>query len=162
MGSLTENEIEIYREDILVLHRQSIEAHLVKDVDFLVKDVSEGFMSVNNGRISYPTVEELRSSFTGYLSNTEFSSYRDLSEPVIGFSDDGSIAWTAVRVKAEGKTKKGDTSRELDFTCAWITLYRRTEGKKVNGFDSSRHHPSNKCSLNDYLPYPGIILARKF
>jgi hypothetical protein len=53
MGSLTEDEIEIYREEILGLHRQSIEAHLVKDVDFLVKDVSEDFMSVNNGRISY-------------------------------------------------------------------------------------------------------------
>jgi len=136
MGSLTEDEIEIYSEEILGLHRQGIEAHLVKDVDFLVKHVSEDFMSVNNGRISYHTVEEL-SSFTGYLSNTEFSSYRDLSEPVIGFYDDGSIAWSAVRVKAKGRMKKGDTSRELVFTCAWITLYMRENGRWVRFIKAS-------------------------
>jgi len=137
MDSLTEDEIEIYREEILGLHRQGIEAHLGKDVDFLVKYVSEDFMSVNNGRISYPSIEDLRNSFNSYLSNTEFSSYRDLTEPVIGFSDDGSIAWSAVRVKVEGKTKKDDTSRDLDFTCAWITLYRRENGKWIRFIEAS-------------------------
>jgi len=114
------------KKEILGLHEAAIKAHFEKDVDFLVGDLSEDFFLVSNGEIRRPTVEEVRSNFENYLSGTTFTEYRDLREPLIGFSDDGSVAWSVVQVKVAGKRTGDDGSEgELDFTCAWITLYRK-------------------------------------
>ena len=117
-------DFEALRREILDLHKATIEAHWDKDVDFFVRDVSEDYFSVSNGEVGHPTAEEVRSTFS-YLNNTTFTEYRDLREPMIGFSDDGSVAWSVVQVKVAGRTVDDGSERVLDFTCAWITVYRR-------------------------------------
>jgi hypothetical protein len=130
LGCHSRPDFEALRSEILELHKSTIEAHLNDNVDFLVQNLSGDFMSVSNGDIDYPTKEEIRSGFSSYLNNTEFSEYADLREPIIGFSKDGSVAWSTVQVKVAGKRKMEDgTERDLDFTCAWITLYER-EGSR--------------------------------
>jgi hypothetical protein len=130
LGCHSRPDFEELRSEILELHKSTIEAHLNKNVDFLVQNLSGDFMSVSNGEIDYPTEEEVRSKFTSYLDNTTFSEYADLREPIIGFSNDGSVAWSVVQVKVAGKRMMEDgTQRDLDFTCAWITLYER-EGSR--------------------------------
>ncbi len=130
LGCQSQPDFEALSSEILELHRSTIDAHLNKNVDFLVQNLSGDFMSVSNGEIDYPTEEEVRSKFTSYLDNTTFSEYADLREPIIGFSNDGSVAWSVVQVKVAGKSKMEDgTQRDLDFTCAWITLYER-EGSR--------------------------------
>jgi hypothetical protein len=119
-------DLESYRQEILELHKAGIQAHIDKDVGFFTRDISEDYFSVGWGEISHPAKDEIDATFRDYLGNTEFSRYEDLEQPVIGFSDDGSIAWSIVRVKVEGERRiDGDSTRALDFTCAWITLYRR-------------------------------------
>jgi hypothetical protein len=67
-----------------------------------------------------------------YLDHTTFTEYRDLQEPIIGFSKDGSVAWSIVQVKVAGKRTLNDgTERDLDFTSAWITLYERHADKWI-------------------------------
>jgi hypothetical protein len=130
LGCHSPPDFEALRSEILELHKSTIEAHLNDNVDFLVQNLSGDFMSVSNGEIDYPTKEEIRSGFSSYLNNTEFSEYTDLREPVIGFSKDGSVAWSVVQVKVAGKRMMDDgNERDLDFTCAWITLYER-EGSR--------------------------------
>jgi hypothetical protein len=130
LGCHSQPDSEALRSEILELHKSAIEAHLNSDVDFFVQNLSGDFMSVSNGEIDYPTKEEIRSNFSSYLNNTMFSEYADLREPIIGFSKDGSVAWSIVQVKVAGKRKMEDgTERDLDFTCAWITLYER-EGSR--------------------------------
>jgi len=51
---------------------------LRKDVDFLVRDISEDYMSVSNGEIRHLTTEDIRSTFARYLNSTTFTEYRDL------------------------------------------------------------------------------------
>jgi hypothetical protein len=118
-------DFDSLRRQILDLHRRTIKAHLNKDVSFFTKDISEDYMSISNGEIRTPTAEDLRSTYTSYLNNTNFTEYKDLREPIIGFSEDGSVAWSVVQVKVEGRTVDDGYERDLDFTCAWITLYRR-------------------------------------
>lgn len=130
LGCHSRPDFEALRSEIFELHKSTIEAHLNDNVDFLVQNLSGDFMSVSNGEIDYPTKEEVRSEFGSYLNNTEFSEYTDLREPIIGFSKDGSVAWSVVQVKVAGKREMEDgTQRDLDFTCAWITLYER-EGSR--------------------------------
>jgi len=131
-GCQSNPDFDVLRSEILDLHKSTIDAHLNKNVDFFVQDLAEDFMSVSNGEIHYPPKEEIRSKFSSYLTNTTFTEYRDLTEPIIGFSKDGSFAWSVVQVKVAGKRTMDDGSEgDLDFTCAWITLYERQENKWI-------------------------------
>ena len=114
------------RTEILDLHKKTIDAHWKKDIDFFVKDISDDYFSVDNGEIRKPTKEEITARFSDYLKRTTFREYRNLQEPIIGFSKDGSLAWSIVRIKVAGRSSRDDGSEsELDFSCAWITLYER-------------------------------------
>ena len=125
-------------QEILDLHQTEIDAHLNKDVDFFVQDISEDYLAVSGGEIRKPTLEETRLKFSNYLNNTVFAEYRDLCEPIIGYSKDGSLAWSIVQVKIVGRRTMDDGSeRDLDFTCAWITLYERQDDKWMRLADVS-------------------------
>jgi hypothetical protein len=126
IGCQKRPDFHLLRSEILDLHTATIDAHWDKDVDFFVQDISEEYFSVGNGEIRHPTKEEMRSEFSSYLNNTTFTEYRDLREPIISFSKDGSLAWSIVQVKVAGsRTRDDGGEREMDFTCAWITLYER-------------------------------------
>lgn len=89
-------------------------------------------MFVQNGEIQRPTKDEIIAKMSDYLNHTTFKEYRDLQKPIIDFSKDGSVAWSIVQVKVAGKRMMVDGSeRELDFTCAWITLYERQGDKWI-------------------------------
>ena len=119
-------DFEALRSEILELHKATIDAHWKKDVDFFVKDMADDYLSVQNGEIQRPQKVEIKTKMSDYLDHTTFTEYRDLQEPIIGFSKDGSVAWSVVQVKVAGKRTLDDgTERDLDFTCAWITLYER-------------------------------------
>lgn len=119
------------RTEILELHKAVINAHLEKDINFFVKDISDNYFSVGNGEIRNPAKDEISERFTNYLNSTSFTEYRDLRDPVIGFSEDGSVAWSIVQVKVAGIRRMDEGEREFDNTFAWITLYSRQGGKWV-------------------------------
>jgi len=130
IGCQSSQDFEVLRAELLDIHKKFIEAHLAKDVDFFVHDLAEDYVFVARGEISHPTPEEIRSNMSDYLNNTEFSEYRNLQEPLIGFSRDGSLGWSIVKVKVTGKRRLEDGSeRDTDFICAWITLFERQGDK---------------------------------
>lgn len=119
-------DFEKLKQEILDHHRRAIQAHWDKDVESLVQDTSEGFFPITDGEIRHPSRAKIRATFTDYLTHTTFTEYRDLVEPEVGFSDDGSVAWANVQVKVSGERRDDDgTRRPIDFVCAWLTLYRR-------------------------------------
>jgi hypothetical protein len=123
-------DMETLRSEILGLHKRMIAAHWKKDAGFFTGDISDHYFSVGDGEIRRPTGEEIAAEFADYLESTTFTEYRDLQEPIVGLSKDGSLAWSVVQVKVAGKRAAEDgTDRDLDFICAWITLYER-QGKK--------------------------------
>ena len=129
------------REEMLALHKASIDAHLEKNIPFFTQDVSDKFVSVSRGEINKPSKEETTAMFTSYLENTEFSEYRDVQEPIIGFSKDGSIAWSIVQVKVSGKQKINEEEANLDYISSWIMLYERQGNKWVKLVNASSFKP---------------------
>jgi len=133
-------DFEAIRMEILNEHEKFIDAHLNKDVAYFTRNMAEDYVFVANGDIRKQTEGEIRSNFTGYLNNTTFTEYRDLQEPVIGFSKDGSIAWSIVKVKVAGKRKMDDgAEREFDVTYAWITLYEWRSDEWIRLTEVSTH-----------------------
>ncbi|MHA2252970.1 MAG: nuclear transport factor 2 family protein [Candidatus Kariarchaeaceae archaeon] len=135
---------EELRTQIKDLHQQFIEAHLNKDVEFIVNSLSDNYISVSNGDIDYPTMKDMRVTFNDYLNNSTFTEYRDVTEPIINFSDDGSLAWVIVQVQIAGNRKKADGSEgRFDSTWAWISLYKRENDKWITLTDVSTVRPSS-------------------
>ena len=144
IGCQSSPDFDALKSEILDLHQKSIEAHWNKDVDFLVENLSEGFVSVGSGEIRRPTKEEVRSQFRDYLNNTAFSEYADLREPIVGFSNDGSVAWSIVQVKVAGERMMDDGStRAFSTIWAWITLYERQGDGWIRTGEVSNYRPSS-------------------
>lgn len=134
-------DIEVLRSEILDFHKKFIDDHLDKNIDSFVEDYAEDYIFVANGKISHPSKEEFKTSFSDYLSSTTFSEYRDLEEPMIGFSRDGSLAWSIVKVKVAGSRNIGDGSQKnFDVIYAWITLYRRQGDKWIRTVEVSTNN----------------------
>jgi hypothetical protein len=130
--------IKELRLEILELHKKEINAHWNKDIDFFVSDISQNYMSVAGEDAHRPSREEIRSQFSTYLNNTTFTKYEDVFEPIIGFSKDGSLAWVILQIKVEGQRMMEEGAEvELDFTCAWITLYEREDDRWIRLVDVS-------------------------
>ena len=117
---------DVLRSEILEIHNEFINAHLNKNVDYIANTVTEDYMFISNGAIRKPTKEETKTQFTSYLNNTTFSEYRYLGEPVVGFSDDGSLAWSTAKLKVVAKQKMADgTESDYESVYAWTTIFRR-------------------------------------
>jgi len=129
-GCQSKPDFEALRAEILDLHKTMIDAHLEKNIGFFTRDISDDYFSVGNGEIRNPDIESVSEQFTDYLNNTTFSRYEDLQEPIIGFSEDGSLAWSIVNLRVEGERKiENDSIYDFGTTWAWITLYKH-EGDK--------------------------------
>ncbi|MFX1251935.1 MAG: nuclear transport factor 2 family protein [Promethearchaeota archaeon] len=129
---------ENLRSEILTIHKKFIDAHLNKNIEFFVQNMSEDYMSVSNGEIRTQTAEEIRLQMTNYLNNTVFSEYKNLREPIIEFSKDGSIAWAIFQIKVKGRRTMDDGSeRDLDFICAYSSLFERQDDKWIRLWDVS-------------------------
>ena len=119
-------DLDRLKAEILDLHAAFINAHLDADVEALLENQADQLTFVAHGDVEVRTVEATRALLAGYLQDTVFTEYRDVQQPIVGVSADGSLGWSIVQVKVAGTRHQGDGSRrELDFTCAWLTLYQR-------------------------------------
>ncbi|MGD8537929.1 MAG: hypothetical protein PVI66_04340 [Candidatus Aminicenantes bacterium] len=134
-------DTEALRSEILDFHKKFIDDHLNKNVDSFVEDYAEDYIFVAHGEIDHPSKEEFKTSFSEYLHSTTFSEYRDLEEPIVGFSKDGSMAWSIVKVKVAGarEVEIGST-KEFDIIYAWITLYERQGDKWIRTVEVSTNN----------------------
>ena len=93
-----EEAVDLSKEKmkILELHHKQRDHHFKKDSIAFASQLSENFISVNRGEITQPQKAETISRYNRYFSAVEFVKWDDNAEPVIRFSDDGSLAYTIV------------------------------------------------------------------
>jgi hypothetical protein len=132
MGIEPRTDLEALRSEISRFHKTLLDAHWEKDVEFFTQDLSEDFLTVSEGEIRKPTLDDIYTTTSNYLNNTTFTEYRYLREPTIGISKDGSMAWSIAQVSVVGTRNMEDSSeRDVDFICRWITVFERQDGKWI-------------------------------
>lgn len=111
---------------ILELHNLQRDYHFNKDSISFANQFSKDFISVNKGVISKPEKSEMISRYNSYFSAVEFVKWDDVTEPIIRFSEDGTLAYTIVDkiVKVTNKDSTGETV-ESETHFAWITIYKK-------------------------------------
>jgi hypothetical protein len=114
------------RAKLLALHEEVMQAHRESNVDLLLRSEAPEHVSANRGEITQSTLDARRARFEQYLGSTRFTEYVDLVPPVVRVSNDGSLGWVIVQVRAAGvQTTQDGGSRPLTFESAWIELYER-------------------------------------
>ena len=112
------------------LHEKVLRAHRQSDVELLLEDEAPDTVVANRGEITRPTLDERRRRLGAYLTRTSFREYRDLIEPVVSVSDDGTLGWLVVQVQARGTQMTEEGKKEpVEFVSAWIELYRKKDGR---------------------------------
>jgi hypothetical protein len=117
-------------QELLRLHRELIEAHKEKDVERLLAAERNDIIQVSRGEVLFPKKSERVQSFSEYLDDVEFQEYRDLIEPIVRVSDDGTLGWLIAQVKIAGTRSGGEGERvRFESVWAWIELYEKREGR---------------------------------
>jgi hypothetical protein len=118
------------REQLLQLHKRVLQNHLDGDIDDWLRSESEDYVLAHRGEVSFPGKRERAATIGPYLKRSKFRIYRDLIEPIVRVSRDGTLGWVIVQVEAEGVSRKEDGRQEpIRFTSAWIELYEKKSGR---------------------------------
>jgi len=147
LGCAQGPDLDRSRREILSLHESLIQAHLDKDAAALAKPTADDYVSVSRGEVHPMSATDVEAMLAPYLDETEFSHYEDIAEPMVGVSDDGSIAWSIVQVRVAGTRTGADSEpRTFDTAWAWLTLYRRDAESWQRIVDVSTNHPFDQES----------------
>src|SRR5205814_4300526 len=136
-------DLEKEKAELLRMHRSDREAHFKTDVDRLLENSPEEFISVGRGKINRSSKEDTRKIFTGYFRVAKYYEWDDVEEPIIRISNDASMAWmiTRTRVRRVQKTADG-TEKEEKFIYAGIMTYEKRDGHWVRVANVSTAEPS--------------------
>ena len=119
-------DIQKEKQKILELHNMQGKYHFEKKPEKLVSLFSKNFISINNGEINSPTYNESVEMFRNYFNSVEFLKWDDIKEPVIRFSNDGSMAYSIVNKEVVIKTRDSKTEPKIDTTIfSWLAIYKK-------------------------------------
>jgi len=137
------SSIALEKEKILRLHHAQRGYHFNKDSVSFANQLSDSFISVNKGLVTTPKREETIARYNGYFSAVEFLKWDDVSDPIIRFSDDGSMAYTIVDkiVATTSPDEKGNII-EGSTHFAWTAIYRKHNGAWKIDCVTSTNKPS--------------------
>ena len=124
--------LEQEKAELLRLHKSDGEAHFKTDVDLLLANSPEQFISVSRGKISRSSEADARKMFTAYFRDAKYSEWDDVEEPIIRISKDASMAWmiTRTRVRRVQRNAEG-AEKEEKFVYAGIMTYEKRDGRWV-------------------------------
>lgn len=119
-------DFESEKEKILKLHNAQRDYHFNKDSIAFANQLSKNFISVNKGVISSPKKSETISRYHAYFSSVEFLEWDDVSDPIIKFSDDGTMAYTIVdKIVAVSRQNENGDSIKGKTHFAWTAIYKK-------------------------------------
>ena len=121
-----EVSFSLEKEKILKIHNLQRDYHFNKDSVAFVNQLSDHFISVNKGKITFPKREETLRRYHQYFSSVEFVKWDDVTPPIVKFSDDGSMAYCIVDkmvVLTYLDANKKKIEQKTHF--AWTSIYKK-------------------------------------
>lgn len=86
-------DLEKEKAEFLRLHKWDREAHFKTEVDGLLEDSPEDFISVGRGKINRSSKEDVRKMFTGHFRHAKYFQWDATEEPIRPeFKNDGTMA----------------------------------------------------------------------
>ena len=118
------------RRELLEVHAYERDAHLACDLDAMMLNQADSFTAVGNGGFRVLTGAEMRQLFVGAFDGAAYHEFDDLEAPEVHVSDDGTLAWMAVRVKVwKSQIDKEGVTQERRFVSSAIYTYENRAGR---------------------------------
>ncbi len=111
--------------EIATAHERVMAAHRASDAQMLTADAAALSTVSGRGRLSEVKREEQSARMREYLGAIRFSRYADTAVPVIALSSDGSLAWLACEMEAEGVRTTEGKSEPAAYAFSWVEQYAR-------------------------------------
>ncbi len=131
---LAQKKVDLEKEkaELLKMHQISRKAHFETNAEMLLQDQGKDFISVSDGKIKKPKLEESKTFFKAYFKDVKYFAWDNLEPPIIQVSKDATMAWVIVRVKVHRIQKQPTgADREISFIYAGIETYEKQKGKWV-------------------------------
>lgn len=123
-------DVDKEKQLILAMLQTERKAHFDRNVDLFISEFADGMISVNNGKVSADSIAAHKRRIREYFGSVQFIKWDDTAEPIIRFSDDGSLAYAIVQ-KDVIVTYPDTTGKSLYDTThyAWSSIYRKFNGE---------------------------------
>jgi len=113
-------------EAILEEQRQ---AHVQTDADLLVSHVADELLSIDAGRITVQSREEVRQMFERYFDGARYFAWTDMEPPVIRVSPDERMALVVRRVRVDREEPNGEGGRRRrELVSAFTSTFEKIDG----------------------------------
>ena len=118
------------RRELLEVHAYERDAHLACDLDAMMLNQADRFTAVGAGGFRVFAGDEMRKLFIGAFDRATYHAFDDLEAPEIHVSDDGTLAWMAVRIKVwKSQIDQEGVTRERRFVSSAIYTYENRDGR---------------------------------
>lgn len=115
---------------IRALFLQERKAHFDRNVDMFVSEFADSMIGVNKGKVSVLSLEQNKQRIRPYFESVRFIKWDDVAEPVIRFSDDGSMAYAVIQKQVIVSYPDSTGRPFIDTTdYAWVSIYRKQKGE---------------------------------
>ncbi len=101
-------------------------AHFAKDIDSFISTFADSVVSIYDGEANLTTPADNKARFGPYFKSVEFIKWDDTAEPIIDISDDGTMAYAAVK-KTIVLTYPDTLGNPLidSANYAWVSIYKK-------------------------------------
>ena len=122
----SKTDLDKERKTILAMLQTERKAHFDRNVELFISEFADSMISVNKGVVSSPTKTEHKERIGKYFGSVQFIKWDDTAEPIIRFSNDGSLAYAIIQ-KDVILTYPDSTGKPLYDTThyAWSSIYRK-------------------------------------
>ena len=120
------------RKELMDVHAFERDAHFSCDLDAMMLNQADSFTAVGAGGIHVLTGEEMRRIFGQAFKDATYHEFDDLEPPAIHVSNDGSLAWMAVRIRVwKSQIDGAGVLQERRFVSNAIYTYANRDGRWV-------------------------------
>lgn len=116
------------RAALMQHHEMQQKAHLTYDAKLLADLQTDPVINVSRGEINEFSREQILERFESYFGSVEFEKWKDMQEPIIRISDDGTLAAMVVR-KHVMLHEKGKPDEKDETIFSWISLFEKVDGE---------------------------------
>ena len=118
------------RRDLLEVHAYERDAHLACDIEAMMLNQADSFTAVTDGGIRTLTGTQMREIFVQAFNGATYHEFDDLEAPSVHVSDDGTLAWMAVRTSVwKSQIDQEGVTQERRFISTAILTYQNRDGR---------------------------------
>jgi len=124
-------DIENEKQKLLALHKEQENAHLNKNAEQFVNQFANPMLSINRGKITTVTLDAALERFQNYFNTVLIKSWKDITPPIIDFSEDATMAYMVVDklVVLSYEDEENKTTEETTHF-AWVSIFKKQENGK--------------------------------